>query len=121
MWHAPYLPDLFSIDVRPDRDRVVLEPIGEVDLHTAGEVRDRIKQLLEDGWQHVVLDLRQVTFMDSTGVHLLLDCQRRLAEPHHSFAIVDGTPVVKQLLDLTGLSERFPRASGVETTAAFAG
>lgn len=103
----------FAMEVRPDGQRIVVKPIGELDLITVLGVREQIQELLNDGWRDVIVDLRAVTFMDSSGVHLLLDTRRAVAEHHAELAIVDGTQPVKQVLELTGVSDWFTRATDV--------
>ena len=53
-------------------------PIGEVDVDTVGVVRAQLDELTVAGFTHVILDLRDVTFLDSSGlhlVHLVMDAQ----------------------------------------------
>ncbi len=63
----------FAVDVRPCRERIVVRVQGEIDLATAPRLHDAVADAVADGWSHLVVDLRAVSFMDSAGVHLLLD------------------------------------------------
>jgi anti-anti-sigma factor len=66
--------------LEPNRERVILRPIGEVDLATADEVEQPLVELLEEGFHHVVVDLRRVTFLDSSGIRVLVTGHRRAQE-----------------------------------------
>jgi anti-anti-sigma factor len=50
-----------------------------------------------------------VRFIDSQGLHLLLDVDREASADGWQFAIIDGSPPVTRLLELTGLRDRFRR------------
>jgi anti-sigma B factor antagonist len=60
------------VEARPDRARVIVAVRGEVDLATADEVQRVLDELRSEGWRDVVVDLREVEFLDSTGLSLLL-------------------------------------------------
>ena len=95
-------PPTFRIDVRPDRERVVVSPEGDVDLATVDRIAAQLDELAGSGFPVVVLDLRGVTFMDSTGVSLLV---RQSARDDVEVRLVDGREPVSRLIDLTGVRE----------------
>lgn len=76
----------------------LIRVIGEVDMATA----EALKPVMLAGDSDVELDLSEVTFMDSSGVKLLL-----LASQRRSIRVVAVSPNVKRLLDLLGLADRF--------------
>lgn len=87
-----------------DEKAAVLSVRGEVDLATVGRLGEVLAPVLEQGSGPVVLDLCEVSFMDSTGVHLLVDAHERLAPQSRRLAIAcreDGQ--VHRLLALVGL------------------
>jgi anti-anti-sigma factor len=53
-----------------------------------------------------VLDLEQTTFMDSTGVHIVLECQRRAQAQDVHFVVLPGPPGVQRVLELCGVRNR---------------
>jgi anti-sigma B factor antagonist len=103
-------PDEFHLDIRPDRERVVLAVRGELDMATVPRVREAIDQLRRDGWRSVVLDLSEVTFIDAQGLNLLLSIWRSARGDAWDFALRDGSPPVSRLLEVARLSNHFPRA-----------
>jgi len=80
---------------------------GEVDLETASQLGDHALEALRDVSPHLVLDLAGVTFMDSTGLKVLLSIQRRTDLAAGSFAVVGATRAVRRILELTGLDQTF--------------
>jgi anti-sigma B factor antagonist len=70
-----------------DQDVAVLNVHGEVDIETAPALRAALLPVLEHQSGPVVIDLSEVSFMDSTGVHLLVDTSRRLEPQNRRLAI----------------------------------
>ena len=54
----------------------------------------------------LVLDLRELEFMDSTGLSILVKANQRAADAGRRFGLVKGSRQVQRLLDLTGVAER---------------
>jgi anti-anti-sigma factor len=92
-----------DLSVIPDRAIVRVKPRGEIDLANRDALDAQLQELWESGWQHVVLDLRDVTFLDSSGLHVLLTHHRSAVESQRRLTIADGSPAVSHVLALTGL------------------
>ena len=105
------VPPPFRVDVEPERDVVRICPVGELDLATVDEVRGRIEELKAAGVRRVVLDLRGVTFMDSTGVWLALQENASARADGWDFTLIDGRPEVARVVELAGVRERLPFVS----------
>jgi anti-sigma B factor antagonist len=101
---------LFEVRSWPDRDRAVVAVSGELDIASVGAVQEALDELCAVGWKSIVLDLRELSFIDSTGLSLLLEAERAAQRDGAAFAIVDGSPAVARLLEVVGLSEHFRRA-----------
>lgn len=94
----------FSVDVRRDGDAVVVvAPTGEIDLSTVEEVRARLRQH-ERGT--LVLDLRGVEFLDSSGLTMILEQHRRAEQAGFPFVLTRGPERVQRIFDITGLMHR---------------
>jgi anti-anti-sigma factor len=93
-------PEPFRVEVRPDRRRVVVLPHGEVDLATVDQLGAEIDELVDRGFDTVVLDLRATSFLDSSGLHLLL---RQTARTDAQLTLIDGAPAVRRIIDLAGV------------------
>jgi anti-sigma B factor antagonist len=88
-------------------DCAVLRVGGEVDVYTAPRLRERVVKLLGDGVRHVVVDLREVDFLDSTGLGALVGSLKRLREQDGSLKLVAGPERIMQVFRLTGLVRVF--------------
>jgi anti-sigma B factor antagonist len=67
----------FEIVERGESPRVTLAVAGELDLSTAAELSERVGARLEDGVRELRLDLRSLSFMDSSGLRLLIELSNR--------------------------------------------
>ena len=94
-----------DVSVTAHRDFIRVAPAGELDLWSCRPLRDQIDELWASGWTDVVLDLREVTFMDSSGLHLLIDNHRRATRDAMRFSLIDGDGPVARLLDISGLRD----------------
>jgi anti-sigma B factor antagonist len=92
-----------------DQDTLVLTVHGEIDLGTAPTLREALKPILDGQTGPVVVDLSEVAFMDSTGVHVLVDAFQRLTLEHRRLAIAcrEGEQV-HRVLGLVGLLDTLP-------------
>ncbi len=81
---------------------------GELDLDSAGSLRDAL-QSPEAQVPSVVLDLRAVTFIDSSGLSVVVAHHQRASSTGQRFVVaVGGAPAVQRLFDLTGLGDVIP-------------
>jgi anti-anti-sigma factor len=94
---------LFNVRCEPRAGAVVVVAVGEIDLASSPQLREAL--VAPDAQAStVVLDLRGVTFIDSSGLGVIVGQQKRSREDGHSFAIaVDGASPVQRILDLSGL------------------
>lgn len=82
---------------------MVVAVSGEIDLATAEKLRALLRSPQAEA-ATVVLDLRQVTFIDSSGLSVVVGHHHRAKADGFRFAVaVGGAPAVERLLDLTGL------------------
>jgi anti-sigma B factor antagonist len=82
--------------------------VGEVDLDTADHIRERLDQLRSAGFTRLILDLRGVTFLDSTGVALVLETDASARVDGFDFAVIEGPPRVGRAFEITGLRAALP-------------
>jgi anti-sigma B factor antagonist len=96
----------FRIEVEPSRDVVRVVPVGELDLATAGTLRQEVDRLHEAGFNRLVLDLRRLRFMDSTGLRLVLEIDAGSRNEGWDFSLVRGPEAVQRLFEVTNLTGR---------------
>lgn len=78
---------------------------GELDQATAPKLRSALTEALELREKSVLVDLSDCGFIDSTGLSLLVEAKRRLAEDDRRFAVCCPDADVRRLLELTGIDE----------------
>jgi anti-sigma B factor antagonist len=103
----------FHLDVQVVNGGTVLVLAGDLDLASAPRLAQAV-QGLPDEPGPVVLDLRQVAFVDSSGVSALLDVERMLQERHRQLALLQPAGAVTRLLDLVELRSRFRELDHVD-------
>jgi anti-anti-sigma factor len=96
----------FSIDVQRANGLVQVILAGELDIATHGDAEAVLKDVQDSGAPLVVLDLRKLNFMDSTGLRLLVQADARARESGHRLAIVRGPEAVHRVLEITGLDAK---------------
>ena len=114
-WRYPFMiftltDETYSVNVSiqsvPDR---VDEPkarflIGELDHHSAGEIRVKIDAAVScKKPNHLILDFKNVSFMDSSGIGLVMGRYRMMQNHHGSVEIRNVTPQTKKIMELAGL------------------
>ena len=91
---------------RSGRDAVWIRLAGELDLAAAPLLAQTLREPLA-GVQLIVLDLRDLTFMDSTGLHVVIDSYNRARQRGSRLVMIRGSAQVDRLFELVGVSDRF--------------
>jgi anti-anti-sigma factor len=81
--------------------RIVMR--GELDLIGAPVLWGRICEVCDQPTRALRLDLRRLTFMDSSGLHVVLDAHELCARNGYGFSLIGGTPAVRRLFEVSGL------------------
>jgi len=92
------------IDLRSERDRVVLALHGELDLVGAPLLQGEIESAAVEGAPLIVLDLEDLQFIDSSGLRVILSAHERARERGQAFALTRGSQQVQRLLSIAGVS-----------------
>ncbi len=96
----------FRCDVRPERRVVVVKPVGELDIATGPLLEARLCELRDVGFDHLVVDLRRLEFMDLTGLAVLLSWTLSAEERGSRFSVIPGSPAVHRVLEISGVNAR---------------
>jgi anti-anti-sigma factor len=78
---------------------------GDLDLEQATTLREELLERIDAGATHLVVDLADCPFLDSTGISLLITTQMRLAAEGGDLRVANATEGVLAVLDLSGLSD----------------
>jgi anti-sigma B factor antagonist len=105
----PVLPEPFAVDVQRRDDVAVVLPRGELDVATADTLRAALERV--DGAAHLVLDLRGLSFIDSTGLHMLAALHERAQREGFRLTLVAPPAPVDRAIRVSGLGEALPFAA----------
>ena len=100
----------FRCETGRDGDVSWVRPIGELDLDTAPQLDQELTAVRATGAQRIVLDLRSLAFIDSTGLRLVVRWDNSAQSDGFEFAVVPGPEVIQRVFRLTGLDEHVPVA-----------
>lgn len=91
-------------------DQAILHCSGEIDLATASQLRSALAGLIDSGQHRIVLDLREVSFCDSTGLGVMVGALKRINAAYDGghLRIVCGGGAVRRVFEVTGLNRVFP-------------
>jgi anti-sigma B factor antagonist len=95
----------FAVQTHITGRAVRLALSGELDLVSTPALERAMDEVAGPDIELILVDLREVKFMDSTGLHLLLRAQQRAHDSGRRFALVRGGDQVQRLFDLTGVAE----------------
>lgn len=96
----------FRVDVRIEGRAAIIVVTGELDLASSPELEEQLDEVWASDAELLVIDLRELEFMDSTGLSIIVSAHQRLGDSGRKLSVVKGSQQVQRLLDLTGVSER---------------
>jgi anti-anti-sigma factor len=105
--------EALTIQVRHEPGYAIAVVGGEIDIATVSRLRERLFELAASG-HPVVVDLEQVSFIDSAGLAALVGTAKRATAHGGSLRVICARPQTRQLFRLTGLDEQIPLARTVE-------
>jgi anti-anti-sigma factor len=99
-----------SVDLTEEGDLTILIVRGELDAYSAPTLDAAFDQALADGAQHLVLDLTEVGFIDSSGLRSMIRARKEVDNAPGALRIRNPQPATVRLLDITGLTDHLPLA-----------
>ena len=106
--------DELTISVTAGSAYTLVTLTGECDLHTGRQLRDVLTSEVSRGSRRMILDLAGLSFMDSTGMQVLLGVRTVLNLCGGTMALVSPQPVVARILELTGADQYIPVYDSLE-------
>lgn len=99
-------PSILEIETRHQGEEVRVVLRGELDISTAERLEEELRQIEEAGPGEIVLDLRALGFIDSSGLRVIVEALRRAGQSDRGLALIRGPEEVDRVLRLTGLDQR---------------
>jgi len=106
---------MVKVNVITQDPATIVEVIGEVDLYSSPEVRKVLLQLTGDKTPVIMVDLRGVSYMDSSGVATLVEGLQAVGQYDGKFILVNLREEVKLVFDLSRLDKVFVIYDSLET------
>ena len=100
-------PRQFSVDVVDGRRELTVAVTGDVGLWSVDRIVERIRGRRREDCERVVIDLRRVAFIDTTGLRVLLGLTNDARRDGYRLELIPGPPAVQRTFALTGTSPRF--------------
>ena len=100
-------PPQFHSFVTTTRGVATVKLAGELDTATVPAAENALKEALTAGCRRIVIDLRELDFMDSTGLTLLVRWDLGAGNDGYEMALIKGSEHIQRLLVLTGLDRHF--------------
>ncbi|MFZ0444692.1 MAG: anti-sigma F factor antagonist [Bacillus sp. (in: firmicutes)] len=93
-----------SIELEVKQEVLCIRLSGELDHHTADELRHKAVNAIEShDIRHIVLNLEHVSFMDSSGLGVILGRYKQIKQVHGEMVVCAISPPIQRLFDLSGL------------------
>lgn len=93
-----------EINMEPKGDVLCIRLSGELDHHTAEELKDRATMAIEkNGIKHILLNLEALSFMDSSGLGVILGRYKQIKSQNGKMVVCAISPAVKRLFEMSGL------------------
>lgn len=96
----------------------VISLSGEIDIYNSKEVKDLVEAKLQEGVYNYIIDLDDVSYIDSSGIGSLIACRTSIVNRKGSLHLVNIKGSVKRVFDLTKLNKYFTISSSEEEALA---
>lgn len=90
-----------------DSTTSVVDLQGEVDVYTAPQLKQQIITMLDSGIRHIIVNLAEVEYLDSTALGVLIGGLKRLREREGSLDLICPNPRIRRIFEITGLDKIF--------------
>ena len=98
----------------------VLDVTGEIDVYTAPQFKDAVNGIIAAGQKHLVVNMTDVTYMDSSGFGALLSATRRLRPQGGTVNLVKVSSAIDRILRITRLNTVFATYDSIDEALAAA-
>ena len=105
---------MMQIATTPESDRYLITVSGEVDLATSPELDVAIIAAIDSGATSVVIDLTDVSFMDSSGLGVIVRALKRCREAENDLDLVITNERVLKVFGITGLDQVIPIHASIQ-------
>lgn len=110
----PWRVSKLEVTVHYEDDIPVIEASGECDLITSRKLKETADDLIRTGRNKIVFDLRDTSYIDSSGFRALLEARNKVVQKGGNIALVSLTAPVERVFDLLRLGQLIIRTDTIE-------
>ncbi len=108
--------------LRHVNDIPVLDVVGEIDIYTTPQFKEAVGKVIDEGKRGIIINMAEVSYMDSSGFGTLLSATKRLRPLSGSLHLVGSNEAISRMLQITRLNTIFGvHRTEEEALAAIAG
>jgi anti-sigma B factor antagonist len=109
--------DILEVTTQDSGGQVTISLKGELDLSSVGKVQEELRRVEAEAPALLVLDLSNLTFLDSTGLRAVVTADERARENGRRFVVVRGPDAVQRVFAITRLEERLEMVDDASSLA----
>ena len=109
--------EILEVVSAEDGEQVTVSLRGELDLSSVGKVQEELRRVEAEGPAVLVLDLSNLTFLDSTGLRTVVTADERARENGRRLVVVRGPDAVQRVFAITRLEERLEMVDDASSLA----
>jgi anti-anti-sigma factor len=109
--------DILDVTTQDSGGQVTISLKGELDLSSVGKVQEELRRVEAEAPALLVLDLTNLTFLDSTGLRAVVTADERARENGRRFVVVRGPDAVQRVFAITRLEERLEMVDDASSLA----
>lgn len=102
--------EVITLEWKTEKDVLTIYPQGDLDLVTSKTVKENLEMILYNrmGIKNVVVNLKEIRFIDSSGLGMLIGCYKYMQGRGGSMMLSDASPSVYRILELSGMKKLMP-------------
>lgn len=95
---------MLKVDLEKRDHTTIVRLVGELDHHSAEHLKDKLEAAIaQEDCHHIILNLKELSFMDSSGLGVLLGRYKMLKARGGEMVVCDASPAVYRLFEMSGL------------------
>ena len=94
----------FDMRTKTEGSKTIIDLVGDLDFHTARQLREKLIELNSEGVTDVILDLAELDFIDSSGLSVLVAALKRLRNQGGDLVLQSVSDQTRRVLEVSGLS-----------------
>ena len=84
----------------------IIKVRGEIDIYTCSQLREALSKTIEESTQHLILDLEELQYIDSTGLGTIAHSAQIIEGKNGTIYILCNKPQIKKIFEVSGLPKK---------------